>query len=69
MCWTPVVATRASAKGAASTKRWVVATFLGGDWCFGNLPVRVVLEECVPVGSLNLFEHLLKVTSEPLGWS
>ena len=61
--------TRTSAKGAASTKWWVVATFLGGDWCFGNLPVRVVLEECGTVSCLDCFERLSKVTSEPLGWS
>ena len=69
MCWTPVVTTRTSAKGAASTKRWVVATFLGGDWCFGNLPVGVVSEECGTVGFLDCFECLSKVMSEPLGWS
>ena len=69
MCGAPVVTTRTGTKGAASTKWWVVATLFGGDWCFGNLPVWVVLEECVPIGSLDLFKHLLKVTSEPLGWS
>ena len=61
--------TQASAKGAASTKRWVVATFLGGDWCFGNLPVGVVSEECGTIGFLDCFERLSNVTSEPLGWS
>ena len=61
--------TRTSAKGAASTKRGGVATFLGGDWCFGNLPVGVVSEECGTVGCLNCFERLSKVTSEPPGWS
>ena len=61
--------TQASAKGAASTKRWVVATFLGGDWCFENLPVRVVSEECGTVGCFDFFERLSKVMSEPLGWS
>ena len=65
----PVVTTRTGAEGAASTKWWVVATFLDGDWCFGNLPVRIVLEECISVGGFDLFERLSKVTSEPLGWS
>ena len=61
--------TQASAKGVASTKQWVVATLFGGDWCFRNLPVGVVSEECGTVGCLNCFERLSKVTSEPLGWS
>ena len=69
MCGTPVVTTRAGTKGADSTKRWVVATLFSGDRCVGSLPVRVVLEERVSVGSFNLFECLSKVTSEPLGWS
>ena len=69
MCWAPVVTTQTSAKGAASTKRWVVAMLFGGDWCFGNLPVGVVSEERVSIGGLNCFERLSKVTSEPLGWS
>ena len=69
MCGAPVVTTQTGTKGAASTKWWVVAMLFGGDWCFGNFPVRVVSEECVSAGSLNLFKHLSKVMSEPLGWS
>ena len=69
MCGAPVVTTQTGTKGATSSKQWVVATLFDGDWCFGNLPVRVVLEEYVSVGGLSLFKHLSKVTSEPLGWS
>ena len=69
MCGAPVVTTLAGTKGVTYTKQWVVATLSGGDWCFGNLPVRVVSKVCVPVGGLDCFEHLSKVTSEPLGWS
>ena len=43
VCWAPVVTTQASAKGAASTKQWVVATLFDEDWCSGNLPVGVVI--------------------------
>ena len=68
MCGAPVVTTQTGTKGAASTKWWVVAMSFGGDWCFRNLPVRVVLEECVSV-NFGYFKHLLKVMSEPLGWS
>ena len=68
MCGAPVVTTQTDTKGAASTKRWVVATFLGGDWCFGDLPVRVVSEEHVSI-DLSSFKHLLKVLLKPLGWS
>ena len=69
VCWAPVVTTQTSAKGATSTKQWVVAALFGGDWCFGNLPVRFVSEECGTIGCLDCFKCVLKVTSEPLGWS
>ena len=69
VCRAPVVTTRTSTKGAASTKQWVVAMLFDGDWCFRNLPVGVVSKVCIPIGGLNCFEHLSKVTSKPLGWS
>ena len=68
MCGAPVVTTQAGTKGAASTKRWVVAMLFGGDWCFENLPVRIVSIEHLPV-DFGYFKHLLKVSLKPLGWS
>ena len=67
MCWTPVVTTRTSAKGAASTKWWVVAMLFGGDWCSGISQSGLYRRYMLPLAVLTVSNACQRLRVSHLG--